>query len=184
MATSISMAAPTSVAPATPTPVPQAAAARGLAGTLNLAIASLGPKVFVSRLSQGFSELSLVLTIADPIISLNPKTRALEDRWVKNWSFRKVGTDIIWSFNMMPGVTANEGTGVMTSEDAKFNWAQTLEKDARSSAGGRTMVDNDTKNLEVAGPNPAPNAQRQVRPGHCRDHLHRHARRPDAAGSI
>lgn len=141
-------ARPAATAPPAPTPTP-----RGPAGTLNIAIDTMGPEVFVGRITSG-QEIALLQMIGDPLIHINNSTRALEGRLVNSWSFQKVGTDNIWTFRIMPGAIINEGQGNWTAEDVRFNFQEYLKTDSRNSitAQLRLLIDSDMKNFEVVSP--------------------------------
>ncbi len=114
---------------------------------------SLGPENWVSRFTTG-QEMSFLLLVADPIITNDPSTRALQGRLVSSWSFQKNGSDNVWDFKMPSNIVANEGKGAFTSADIQFNFSQMLMTDAKSSLSPvvRLLVDSDIKNFEIVSP--------------------------------
>ena len=146
--------APAATATPASTPTPAATPTpRGPAGTLDIALDTLGPENFVTRVTSG-QEIALTHMVADPLFSLNPATRALEGRLISEWSYQKNGTDNVWSFKVRPGAVINEGNGTWSSEDVRFNFAEFLKTDSRNSltSGMRLLIDTNISNFAIVSP--------------------------------
>lgn len=148
--------APTATAASTPTAQatqsPQATTgAKQPAGTLSVAVAGLGPEVWNTRLTTG-QEISFLGLIGDPLIALNPTTRALEGRWVSSWSLARDGAGATLTFKVRPGVVVNEGKGTITADDVRYNLQEFMKPDSRMVSTPKLLIDSDITNFESANP--------------------------------
>jgi peptide/nickel transport system substrate-binding protein len=127
---------------------PGADASPGSAGTLTVAVNTIGPGEWApARTGDDMADVSKHLF--STLTRINHETRKFEGMIAESYSLSPDAKT--WTFKLKPGVKFHDDWGTVTAEDVKFSWGQWIAKNSNHANGAALSqaVGDDMANFKV-----------------------------------
>ena len=136
-----------------PTTVPRAAAAPAEpamepAGTLTIAVITLGTENWLYRLAQ---DQTVFNEVGETLLRSDVNTRLPIPNLVEEWDVSSDGSTITWSFRLRQGTQFGEDYGELTAHDVRYTVSEFFKPDTVNPGvpPWKAAIDDDINNFEI-----------------------------------